>query len=164
MWAAPWWFQFWSPAIRSLLTSGEASGQRQGCCCCSAPQSCLTLWDHMDCSTAGFSIIHCLPEFSDSCPLSRWCYLNISSSATLFSFCLQFSPTLGSFPMFSLFFASGGQSIGASAPTSFLPVNLQDWLPLGLTGLVSLQSKGLTGVFSSITIWETRHFLQIWFT
>ena len=79
--------------------------------------------------------------FSNSCPLSQWCCLTISPSATLFSFCLQFFPASGSFSM-SQFFTWGGQSIGASA--SVLPMNIQGWLPLGLTGLISLLSKGLS--------------------
>ena len=83
---------------------------------------------------------------SDSCPLCPWCYLTISSSVIFFSFCLQTFPTTGSFPM-SQFFASGGQSIGAWASASVLPMNIQDWFPLGLTNLISLQSKGLLGVF-----------------
>ena len=86
---------------------------------------------------------------SNSCPLNQWYYLIISSSATLFSFCLQSCPASGSFPM-SWFFASGGQSIGATA--SVLSMNVQGWFPLGLNGFFSLQSKGLSRVFSSTTI------------
>ena len=78
---------------------------------------------------------------SDSCPLSQGCYLTISSSAAPFSFCLQSFPTSGSFPM-SRFFASGGQSIVASASASVLLMNIQGLFPLGLTDLISLQSKG----------------------
>ena len=74
---------------------------------------------------------------SDSCPLSWWCYLTISSSATHFSSCPQSFPPLGSLPMSRLFIA-GGQSIGASASASVLPMNIQGWLPLGLTGLILL--------------------------
>ena len=88
---------------------------------------------------------------SNSCPLSRWCHLFISSLHLLspsFSFCPQSFPASGFFPM-SPFFASGGQSIGISASTSVLPINIQDWFPLGLTGLISLQSKGLSRVFSN---------------
>ena len=79
---------------------------------------------------------------SDSYPLSQRCHPSISSSAALFSFCLQSFPTSGSFPM-SWLFTAGGQSIGASALASVLPTNTQPWFPLGLTGLISLQSKGL---------------------
>ena len=77
----------------------------------------------------------------NSCPLSRWCYLTISPSATPLSFCLQYFQASGSFPM-HLLFTSGGPSIGALA--SVLPMNIQGWLPLGLIGLISLQSKGLS--------------------
>ena len=88
--------------------------------------------------------------YSNSCPLSQWCYLTISSSAALF-FCLQSFPASGSFPV-SQFFPSGGQRIGARA--SVLPMTIQDWFPLGWTGLISLHSKGLSRVFSSTTIWS----------
>ena len=79
---------------------------------------------------------------SSSCPLSRWCHPTISSSALLFSSCLQSFPASGSFPM-SQFFTSGGQSIGVSALASVLPMNIQDWFPLEWIGWISLQSKGL---------------------
>ena len=92
---------------------------------------------------------------SNSWPLSQWCYLTISSSAALFSFCLQSFPASGSFPV-SQFFASGGQSIGVSA--SVLPMNIQGWFPLGLTGLIFLQSKRLSRVFSSTTIRKHQFF------
>ena len=95
---------------------------------------------------------------SDSCPLSQWCYLTISASATYFSFCLQSFPASGSFPTSQLF-ASDGQSIGASASKSVLPMNIQGWCPLWLTGLISLLSKGLSRVLS-ITIWK-HQFLSI---
>ena len=87
---------------------------------------------------------------SNSCPLSWWCHPTISSSVIPFSFCLQFFLASGSFRM-SQFFASGGQSIGASASASVLPMNTQDWFPLGLTALISLQSKGLSRVFPNNT-------------
>ena len=89
---------------------------------------------------------------SNSCPLSQWCHPTISSSVILFSSCLQSFPASGSsFPM-SWLFSSGGQSIRASISASVLPVNIQDWFPLGLTGLISLQSKGLSRVFSNPTV------------
>ena len=91
--------------------------------------------------------------WSNSCPLSQWYHPTISSSIIPFSFCLQSSSTSGSFPM-SQFFASGGQSIGVSASASVLPVNTQDWFPLGLTCLIFLQSKGLSRVFSNTPVWE----------
>ena len=87
---------------------------------------------------------------SNSCPSSEWCHPTISSSVVPFSYCLQSFPALGSFPV-SQFFTSCGLSIGVSASASVLPVNIQDWLPLGLAGLI-LQSKGLSRVFSNITV------------
>ena len=89
--------------------------------------------------------------FSNSYPSSQWCHPTISSSVVPFSPCLWSFPASGSFPM-SQFFVSGGQSIGASASTSIFLMNIQDWFPLGWTGLISLQSKGLSRVFSNTTI------------
>ena len=88
--------------------------------------------------------------YSNSCPLS-WCHPTISSSVIRFSSCLQSFPASGSFQM-SQFFTSGGQSIGLSASASILPMNIQDWFPLGWIGWISLQSKGLSRVFSNTTV------------
>ena len=88
--------------------------------------------------------------YPNSCPLSWWCHSTISFSVTLFSR-LQSFPATGSFPM-SQFFESGDQNIGASASASVLPMNTQDWSPLGWTGWISLQSKGFSRVFSNTTI------------
>ena len=90
-------------------------------------------------------------------PLSRWCYLIISSSVVPFSSCPQSFPASGSFQMSNLF-ASGGQSIGISTSTSILPMNTQDWSPLGRIGWISLQSKGLSRVFSNITVQKHQFF------
>ena len=87
--------------------------------------------------------------YSNSCPLSQWCHPTISSSAIPFSSCPQSFPASGSSQM-SPFFASGGQSIGVLASASVLPMNTQDWFPLGWTGWISLQSKGLSRVFSTV--------------
>ena len=114
----------------------------------SVPHSCLTLRLH--------GLQHTRPPCpsptpracSNSCPSSQWCHPTISSSVIPFSSCLQSFPASGSFPV-SQFFTSGGQSIGASASASVLPINIQDWFPLGFTGLISLQSKGLSRVFSN---------------
>ena len=92
----------------------------------------------------------------ESCPLSRWCHPTISSFLAPFSSCLQSFPVSGSFPL-SLLFTSGGQIIGASASASVLPMNIQGWFPLGLTGLISLQSKGLPRVFCT-TVWKHEFF------
>ena len=90
---------------------------------------------------------------SNSCPLSQWCHPTISSSVTHFCACSLSFPASGSFSV-SLLFISGGQSVGALASASVLPMNIQDWFPLGLTGLISLLSQGLSRVFSSTTIWK----------
>ena len=95
--------------------------------------------------------------YPNSCPLSRWCHLTISSSVIPFSSCLQSFPASGSFQMSQLF-PSGGQSIGVSASTSVLPVNTQDWSPLGWTGWITLQSKGLSRVFSNTTVQKHQFF------
>ena len=91
---------------------------------------------------------------SNSCPLSQWCHPTISSSVAPLS-CPQTLPGSGSLPI-SWFSSSGGQSI--EAPASVLPMNIQDWFLLGLTGLISLQSKGLSRVFSRTTIWKKPFF------
>ena len=114
-----------------------------------AIQSCPTLCDPIDCCTPGF------PVCSNSYPLSQWCHSTISFSVTLFSPCPQSFPASGSFPM-SQFFAS--QSIGASASAPVLPINIQGWFPLRLTGFISLSSKGLSRVFSSTTVWKHQFF------
>ena len=87
----------------------------------------------------------------NSCPLSRWCHPTISSSVVRFSSFPQSFPASGSFQMSQLF-ASGGQSTGVSVSTSVLPMNTQNWSPLGWTGWISLQSKGLSRVFSNTTV------------
>ena len=89
--------------------------------------------------------------YSNSCPLSQWCHPTISCPVISFSSCLQSFPASGSFQM-SQIFASDGQSIGVSTSTSVLPMNIQDWFPLGWTGWISLPSKGLSRVFSNTTV------------
>ena len=119
----------------------------------SVTQSCPTLCDPMDCSTPGFPVYHQLLEpaqthvhrVGDAIPLSH----PLSSPSP---------PAFNLSQHQSLFFASGGQSIGVSASASVLPMNIQDWLPLGLTGLISLQSKGLSGVFSYTKVQEHQFF------
>ena len=109
--------------------------------------------DPMDCSTLGFSVPTTPGAHSNSCPSSWWCHPAISCSVISFSSCLQSFPASGSFPM-SPVIASGVQSIVASATASVLPMNIQDWLPLGLNGFISLLSKGLPRVFSNTTVWR----------
>ena len=117
-------------------------------CCCLVAKSCLTLWPHgLQCVRppgASLSPRVC----SNSRPLSWWCHPTISSSVTPFSFCLQSFPATGSFPVNQLL-AFRWQSTGASASALVLPGNVQGWFPLGLTGLISLLSRGLARVFSS---------------
>ena len=130
----------------------------------SVTQSCPTLQPH--------GLQHTRPPspsprprvYSNSCPLSQWCHPTISSSVVPFSLCLQSFPASGSFPI-SQFFASGGQSIGVSASASVLPMNIQDWFPLGWIGLISFQSKGLSRVFSNTTVQKHQFFsaqLSLW--
>ena len=136
-------------------------------CCCSVIKMCPTLWDPMDCSTPGLPDLLYLPEFAQthvhlfgdaiqpSHPLSPLFSpaLNRSQHEGLFQY-------VGSFPV-SQFFASGGQSIGASASPSVLPMNIQSWFPSGWTGWISLQSKGLSKLFSSTTV-EKHQFFGVW--
>ena len=120
-------------------------------------QSCLTLRPH--------GLQHARPPcpsptpriYSNSCPLRWWCHPTISSSVVPFSSCLQSFPASGSFPM-SQFFTSGGQSIAVSTSASLLPMNIQDWFPLWLTSWISLQSKGLSRVFSNTTVQKHQFF------
>ena len=100
--------------------------------------------------------------YPNSCPLSQWCHLTISSSVIPFSSCLQSFPISGSFQISQLF-ASGGQSIGVSASTSVLPMNTQDWFPLQWTGWISLQYKGLSRVFSNTTVQKHQFCTQLSF-
>ena len=121
----------------------------------SVAQSCLTLWLH-GLQHARFPCPSPTPgACSNSCPSSQWYHPTISSSVIPFSSCLQSFPASGSFQM-SQFYISGGQSIGASA--SVLPMNIQDWFPLELTGWISLQSKGLSGGFSNTTVQKHQFF------
>ena len=103
--------------------------------------------------------------YSNSCPSHQWCHPTISSSIVPFSSHLQSFPPSGSFPV-SQFFTSGGQRIGVSASASVLPMNIHDWFPLGLTGWISMQSKGLSRVFPNTTVQKHQFFgaqLSLWF-
>ena len=143
------WFQ-WGQTLASSHTF---------CCCCSVSEFSLTdsLWPQglqharLPCPLPSPGVC------SDPRPLCRWCHSTTSSSVTPFSSRPQSFPASGSFPMSQLF-ASGGQSIGVSASASVLPMNIQGWFSLGLTGLISLLSKGLTKVFSNTTVWKRQFF------
>ena len=128
--------------------------------CCSVAKSYQTLWPHRHAHGLQHARLLCFPlspgVCSNSCSLSRRWYLTLSSSATLFSFCLHSFPASGSFLMNRLFI-SGSQSIGASA--SVLPMNIQDWFPWRLTGLISLLSKGLSRVFSNTRVQNNQFFI-----
>ena len=123
------------------------------CCCCSVANLCPTLCNPMDCSMTGFPVPHHLQEFAQV--HDHWISDTIQPShpVTCFSSCPPSFPAPGSYLM-SWLFSSDGQSIGASASASVLPMSIQDWFPLGLTGLISLLSKGLSRVISSTTIWN----------
>ena len=133
--------------------------------CCSITKACLTLFDPIDCFMSGSSVFHSrsltstvFRVCSDSCSLSQWYYLTRSSSVTFFS-CPQSFPASEFFPV-SWLFPSGRQNIGALASASVLPMSIQGWHPLGLTGLISLQSKGFSRVFSSTTILQLSVFFK----
>ena len=121
--------------------------------------SCVQLCDPMDCSMLGLPVPHHHPKLAQihaHC-ISDAIHPTISSSDTLFSFCPQSFPVSGTFPMSQLF-TSGDQNTWPSALASVLPMSIQDWFPLRLTGLISLLSKGLSGVFSSTTVWRPQFF------
>ena len=114
-------------------------------------QSCLTLWSQ-ELQHARLPCLSPTPgDYSNSCPWSHWCLPTISPSVGPFSSCLLSFSASGSFPMSKLF-PSGYQSIGVSTSASVLPMNIQDWSPLGWTGWISLQPKGLSRVFSNTTV------------
>ena len=123
--------------------------------------SCSVLPDSLQPHGLQYARLHCPPRtpraYSNSSTLSQWCHQIISSSVVPFFSCLQSFPALGSFQM-SQFFASGGQSIRVSASASLLEMNIQDWSPLGWTGLISLQSKGLSRVFSNTRVQKHQFF------
>ena len=123
----------------------------------SVTQWCLTLCDPMNCSMPGLPVHYELPESTQT--HVHWVGDAIQPSHPVISFssCPQFLPASGSFPVSPLF-TSGGQSIDVSASSSVLPVNTQDWSPLGWTGWISLQSKGLSGVFSNTTVQKHQFF------
>ena len=153
------------PVILQHLDSDRTGSDDAGHSChssvqfSSVAQSCLTLWEPMDCMQ--HTRLPCpspTPRAcSNSCPWSQQCQSTISSSVIPFSSCLQPFPTSGAFPM-SQFFTSGGRSIGVSASASVLRMNIQHWFPLEWTGWLSLQSKGLSRAFSNTTVQKHQFF------
>ena len=123
----------------------------------SVAQSCPTLQPHESQHTKPPCPSPTPAVYSNSCPWSQWCHPAISSSVVAFSSCPQFLPASGSFPMSQLF-TSGGWSFGVSASASVLPMNTQDLSPSGWTGWISLQSKGLSRVFSNTTVQKHQFF------
>ena len=148
-------------AIKLMHIWPWVEGQKEGtgslCSSCSVAQLCLTLQPHglqharLPCPSLSPGVC------SNSCPLSRWCYPTTSSFVVPFSSCPQSCPASGSFPMSQLF-ASGDENIGVSASASLLPMNTQDWSPSECTGWISLQSKGLSRVFSNTTAQKHQFF------
>ena len=128
-------------------------------CCSSIAQSCPILCNPINFSMPGFPDHHQLQEHANSSllPLSQWCHPTISSSVIPFSSGLQSFPASGSFQMIQ-FVTSGAQSIGVSASASVLPMNIQDWFPLGWSGWISFQSKWLSRVFSNTTVQKHQFF------
>ena len=131
-------------------------------CCCSAAKLCPTPWTAARQASLSFTIFQSLFKLMS---IESVCHPTISSSIVPFSYGLQSFPASGSFPM-NQFFASGGQSTGVSALASVLPMNIQDWFPLGRTSWISLLSKGLSRVFSSTTVQKHQFFStqpSLWF-
>ena len=151
-----YYYFFFNFVATTALIKVFISFQSQKYSCCLVTESCSTLCNPMDCSMPDFPVLHCLLEFSQT--YVHWVSGAIQPSHPLsrpiFS-CPQSFPASGSFPMSQLF-ALHGQSIGGPASASVLPMNIQVCFPLGLTGLISLQSKGLSRVFSN-TIVQKHH-------
>ena len=150
-------FSFLPSSKKKYLYHSTSSKHFTLCCCfCPVAKLCLTLWEPVDYSTPGSSVLQYLPEFVQIHVHWVGVLYNVSSSVTPFSCCQSF-PASGSFLM-SWFCASGDQSSRASASASVLPMNIQGWFPSGLTGLIFLQSKRFSGVFSSTIIWRHQFF------
>ena len=149
------WFNSWVVKILGEGKGYTLSVQSAS----SVTQLCLTLCDSMDWSTPGFPVHGQLPDPTQLMSIASVCHPTISSSVIPFSSHLQSFPASGSFQT-TQFFPSGGRSIGisVSASVSVLPTNMQDWPPLGWTGLISLQSTGLSRVFSNTTVQKHQFF------
>ena len=148
----------WRQSPKSVLKCTAAEIVYRGVYCFRGRKSCFLLFGHsvvsnslwpMGCSMRGFPVLHHVLELAQT--QVQWVSDAVSSSVIPFSSCLQSFPASGSSPR-SQFFTSCGQSIGVSISASVLPMNIQEWFPLGLTGLISLQSKELSRVFSNTTV------------
>ena len=144
--------------MEGLYVSRKEQYRKESVQFSSAAQLCLTLCDPMNCSTPGLPVHYKLPEFTQTHVHRVGDVIQtISSSVIPFSSCPKSLPASGSFPVIQ-FFASGSQSIGVSASPSVLPMNIQDWFPLGWTGWISLESKGHSRVFSNTTVQKHQFF------
>ena len=158
-----WPRKWWSPSsTSSSLSASPLLTECPSCLeCCSVPFSHSVVSDSLQPYGLQHARLPCPSPTpgacSNSCPSSRWCHPTISSSVFPLSSCLQSFPASGPFLM-SWLFTSRGQSIRASALASVLPMNIQDWFPLRLTGWIFLQSKGLSRVFSNTTIQKHQFF------
>ena len=165
-------FQFYKPKVLAETVMSKEVGQGRGPLSIHIPLKSWNIgWSVqfsrsvMSNSLQSYELQHPRPPCpsptpracSNSCPLSQWCHPTISSSVVLFSSCLQFFRASRSFQM-SQYFLSGGQSIAISALASVLPMNIQDWFPLGWTGWIFLQPKGLSRVFFNITVQKHQFF------
>ena len=157
LWWLPASFRVWSHHSSLCLHTHHLFFSLISLCCCSVAKSSPTLCDPMDYSMTGFSVLYYPPEFAQTHVQSQWCHPTVSSSVAHFCSFAQSFPASGSFPM-SWVFTSGGQSIGTSASASVHPMNIQDWFPLGLTGLISLLSRGLSKLFFSTTVQKHQFF------
>ena len=153
---------FCRSSYSSKLVNEKGLKNMSGMSLSSVTQSCLTLCIPMDCRTPGFSVLYQCPELAQTYVHQVGDPIQPSHPVVPFSSCLQSFLASGSFLMSQLF-TSGGQSIVASGSASVLPMNIQDWFPLGLTGLISLQSKGLSRVFSNTTVQKhQKHSSEVW--
>ena len=152
------WGKSWKILLRSIVSSEDVEDHK-GKASVQLSRSVVSdsLWPHESQHTRPPCPSPTPGVYSNSCPSSRWCHPAISYSVVPFSSCPQSLPASGSSPMSQLF-ASGGQSTGVSASTSVLPMNTQDWCPLGWTGWISLQSKGLSRVFSNTIVQKHQFF------
>ena len=151
-----WWVT--APEIAKSWTCEDTHRATYPTCCCySVTELRPSFCDPHELQHTGPPCPLSLGVCSNSCPVSLWCHTTILSSVTPFSSCHQSFPASGSFPM-RQFFASSGQSIVASTSASVIPVNIQGWFSLGWTCWISLQSKGLSRVFYSITLWKHQFF------
>ena len=175
-WEDPWQ-RSWQPTPVFLLENPHGQRRLAGCCSKGSQRvgherighlvlnQLVQSLSHVPFSVIPWTIQHIRPPcpspiprvYPNPCSFSQWCHPTISSSVVPFSSCPQSFPASGSFQMSQLF-SSGGQSIGVSASTSALPINTQDWSPLGWTGWISLQSKGVSRAFSNTTVQNRQFF------